>query len=124
MFVSTLLRNRSLHHRFLSTKAVKHVVMFGLRADADKQGIQAALLSLPASIPQIQTHELGVDLQLPAGQRHPAGPNRSLSWTVTFANTKDYLTYDTHPDHQHVVSLIKEGLVPGTRAAIQYEIEG
>lgn len=103
--------------------SVKHVVMFGLRPDADVAGIQRALLALPSSIPEIETHELGIDLRLPAGQTHPAGPNRTLAWTVTFANAEDYKVYDAHPEHQVVVKKIKDGMVANTRAAIQYELD-
>lgn len=103
------------------TIVVKHVVMFGVRPGTDMESIQSSLLALPNSIPQILDYELGVDLQLPAGQSHPAGPNRSLAWSVTFATTEDYQVYDRHSAHQEVVGRIKEVMIPGTRAAIQFE---
>ena len=96
--------------------------MFDLSVHAAmKQG----LLGLPKKLdPIIATHELGFDLKLPSGQEHPAGKNRSVIWTATFGSIKDYEAYDTSSEHVEVVStLIKPIIVPGSRSAIQYEME-
>ena len=83
---------------------------------------QAGLLNLPTCIQEITSCELGVDLKLEGGQKHPAGKNRSICWTATFASTTDYEIYETHEAHLQVITyLIKPVLEPGTRAAVQYE---
>lgn len=91
-------------------------------ADSEVEAMKEALLSLPGKIPQIVDHELGVDLKLEGGQNHPAGKNREIGWTVTFASKDDYEIYETHPDHLAVISdFIKPVTSPGSRSAIQYE---
>eukprot|EP00534_Pseudo-nitzschia_fraudulenta_P015141 CAMPEP_0201238662 /NCGR_PEP_ID=MMETSP0852-20130820/20312_1 /ASSEMBLY_ACC=CAM_ASM_000632 /TAXON_ID=183588 /ORGANISM="Pseudo-nitzschia fraudulenta, Strain WWA7" /LENGTH=111 /DNA_ID=CAMNT_0047533669 /DNA_START=240 /DNA_END=575 /DNA_ORIENTATION=- len=107
---------------------VRHVVMFTLQDDVAEDKVEAmkqGLLGLPKKLdPIIATHELGFDLKLPSGQDHPAGKNRSVVWTATFGSIKDYEAYDTSSEHVEVVStLIKPIIVPGSRSAIQYEVE-
>ena len=86
--------------------------------------MKKGLLELPQLIPEITSHELGEDLKLPGGQNHPAGKNRSLVWSATFKSAKDYETYETAEAHVKVITqLIKPIIVPGSRAAIQYNIE-
>jgi hypothetical protein len=86
---------------------------------AMKQG----LLSLPEKVDGFIGFELGTDLKLPAGQNHPAGKNRSIAWSASFANVADYDRYNESKEHVEVVNnLIKPITVPGSRAAIQYEI--
>jgi hypothetical protein len=105
---------------------VKHIVMFGLRQDITAEElaeVKSGLLALPGLISQIEDYELGVDLLLPAGQAHPAGKNRRISWTATFLSRKDYQTYETHPAHIALVqNVLKPAIEPATRAAIQYEV--
>jgi hypothetical protein len=105
---------------------IKHIVMFGLKEDLTDEkleGVKAGLLALPDKIPQILDCQLGVDLLLPAGQSHPAGNNRSISWMAEFASARDYQRYETHPAHVALIeNVLKPAMVPGTRAAIQYEV--
>jgi hypothetical protein len=78
--------------------------------------------SLPDKIPQIQDYELGLDLLLPAGQNHPAGPNRGFYWSPTFKSVEDYEAYDKSDAHQEFLAMLKPLVEPGSRAAIQFEI--
>lgn len=104
---------------------VKHVVMFGIDDDVPEEKVEevkAALLNLPKQIDVIQTCELGIDLKLSGGQNHPAGKNRTIARTVTFASAADYEIYDSHEAHVKIIKeVIKPTTTPGSRAAIQYE---
>ena len=104
---------------------VKHVVMFGLKDDLTPEQIETlkfGLIALKDIIPAIKTYELGVDLKLEAGQKHPGGKNRSMCWSVTFDTIADYETYDTHEAHTTLIKdMIKPFSIPGSRAAVQYE---
>ena len=85
--------------------------------------IQKDLLQLPVQLPSlIQSHELGVDLLLAAGQTNPAGPNRQVCWTAVFDSVQDYQAYDASPEHLKFLDKLREHVEPGSRAAIQYEI--
>jgi hypothetical protein len=104
---------------------VKHVVMFSFRQEVTRSEIrkvEQALLNLPKEIPQIQEFDLGSDLKLIAGQIHPAGKNRELCWSATFSCASDYKKYDRHPAHVAFLQTIKPLILPGSRAAIQYNI--
>jgi hypothetical protein len=84
--------------------------------------LKQGLLSLPTKVDGFIGHELGQDLKLEGGQTHPAGKNRSIVWTACFANVEDYEKYNDSEEHVEVVNnLIKPIIVPGSRAAIQYE---
>ena len=84
--------------------------------------LKEGLLSLPKKLDGFVGFELGEDLKLPGGQNHPSGKNRSISWMACFANVADYETYNDSKEHVDVVNqLIKPIIVPGSRAAIQYE---
>jgi hypothetical protein len=84
--------------------------------------MKAALLSLQKKVDGFIDCELGTDLKLPGGQNHPAGKNRSIAWCVSFASSSDYERYNDSEEHVDVVNnLIKPIIVPGSRAAIQYE---
>lgn len=112
--------------RFQSTMPIRHIVMFGFKEDATEQDVEkvkAGLLALPKQIPQIVSYELGEDIKLESGQTHPAGKNRVISWSPMFASAADYETYNTHPFHvDFLTNVLKPVLLPGSRAAIQYEI--
>jgi len=85
--------------------------------------IQQGLLDLPKRIPTIQSYELGRDLILPGGQNHPAGKNRVLSWTACFDSVQDYQIYEEHEAHKAFLAKLKDVVLPGSRAAIQYQIQ-
>ena len=83
---------------------------------------QDGMLAMPASIPEIVSYELGVDLKLAGGQSHPGGKNRAVCWTATFNDIPAYEVYEKHAAHLKVITeLIKPIMEPGTRAAVQYE---
>lgn len=105
---------------------VKHIVMFRLKPEATEADHQAIVDGLLALVDQsgvtMQSHEVGVDLRLPAGQAHPLGPNRQISWTCSFATVDDYNTYNTSAAHVAFLAALKPLVEPGSRAAIQYEV--
>jgi hypothetical protein len=105
---------------------VKHIVMVSLKKEATDTALElvrAGFLALPSEIPAIKTFELGQDLNLESGQTHPAGKNRVLSWTLTFDTPEDYETYNSHPSHQAFLKdILKPNMLPGSRAAIQYDM--
>jgi Stress responsive A/B Barrel Domain len=106
---------------------IKHVVMFNFKDETSNDTIQAikdGLLNLPKEINLIQDYELGVDMLLESGQKHPAGKNRLLCWSCTFDTVDDYETYSNHPVHTQLLeNYIKPNLLPASRAAIQYQIK-
>ena len=110
-----------------SNSVVKHFVMFEVRPDVpteDVEKMKQGLLNLWTTITWMQPYELGEDLKLPGGQNHPAGKNRTICWSATFEDVESYERYDQHPDHLACVNdLIKPNIVPGSRAAIQYELK-
>ncbi len=76
----------------------------------------------PKQINLITEYELGEDLKLPRGQNHPAGKNRTVCWSASFASIADYEVYEKHEAHIDVVTeKIKPIMIPGSRAAMQYE---
>lgn len=106
--------------------AIKHVVMFSFKDGTTKKEIakiQNGLLDLPKKIPTIRSYELGCDMKLAAGQNHPAGKNRVMSWTACFDSVKDYQVYDEHEAHKAFLGDLKEVVLPGSRSAIQYEVK-
>jgi Stress responsive A/B Barrel Domain len=114
-----------------NTMPVKHIVMFTLQDGVSSESIQAlkdGLLSLPKVLPptgiNITEYELGEDLLLEGGQNHPSGiKNRSIVWSVTCPTVEDYISYEKSQQHIDVIqNQIKPIIVPGSRAAIQYEI--
>jgi hypothetical protein len=117
--------------RLFSTAAVgrgiiKHVVMFSFKDGTSKKEIakiKNGLLDLPKKIPTIRSYELGCDLNLPAGQNHPAGKNRVISWTACFDSIEEYQEYDDHEAHKAFLGGLKEVVLPGSRSAIQYEVK-
>ena len=125
MILSTLGSRKCLLSSVRTFASVKHVVMFRFKpgtSTSDVEKIHKGLLSLPKQIPEIKAYELGVDLLLPSGQNHPAGPNRQVSWTATFDNVEDYQTYNDSDEHKEFLGNLKDLVEPGSRAAIQYEV--
>jgi hypothetical protein len=104
---------------------VKHIVMFEVPDDVPAEKVEKlkqGLLSLPGEIDVITEYELGEDLKLEGGQTHPAGKNRTISWSACFASVEHYETYEKHQAHIDVVNnKIKPIITPGSRAAIQYK---
>mmetsp|Transcript_2485 Transcript_2485/g.6625 ORF Transcript_2485/g.6625 Transcript_2485/m.6625 type:complete len:136 (+) Transcript_2485:61-468(+) len=135
MWKTTLALVLAASHLLVSTQVValstmpkvKHVVMFTVQDGVSEEAVEAmksGLLGLPKVLPEIASHELGEDLKLTGGQNHPAGKNRSVVWSATFRSVDDYETYETSKEHVDVVTtLIKPIIVPGSRAAIQYNID-
>jgi len=104
---------------------VKHIVMFGFKegtTEDDLGRIKAALLALPKEIPTILSFELGEDLLLESGQKHPAGKNRRICWSACFGTSEAFEAYQSHPAHQAFINLLKTVVEPGSRAAIQYGV--
>lgn len=111
----------------LAMAFVKHIVMFRLKEESktsDFETVYKALQDLPKEIPQIKKFELGKDMLLPAGQNHPAGPNRQVAWVLGFESVADYEAYDQSPVHKAFLSdILLPRIEPGSRSAIQYEVD-
>jgi Stress responsive A/B Barrel Domain len=110
---------------FAVNMPVKHIVMFRFKegtTEDEIQGICQELLALPKAIDCIRSYEVGQDLLLEGGQKHPLGRNRRVAWTVTFDSANDYETYNSCEAHLAFLQKLKPLLDPGSRAAIQYEI--
>ena len=106
---------------------IKHIVMFRLKdecGEADLEIVREGLRALPAKIPAIVKHELGADLRLDGGQTHPLGKNRQLAWSVYFEDVSAYDDYDRSDAHREFLrDVMAPRLEPGSRAAIQYEVD-
>jgi Stress responsive A/B Barrel Domain len=104
---------------------LKHIVMFSFRESVSAASIQAVrerLLELPSRIALIKSFEIGMDIGLESGQNHPAGKNRAICWSISCDSPSAYETYAAHPAHQEFLQMLKPLILPGSRAAIQYEI--
>ena len=100
--------------------------MFDFRDETgadDIEKVKQSLLELPNRIRTIQTYELGQDLLLPSGQSHPAGRNRRLCWSCTFSDAQSFEAYQVHRAHQDFLRLLRPLVSPGSRAAIQYQVD-
>mmetsp|Transcript_71957 Transcript_71957/g.127609 ORF Transcript_71957/g.127609 Transcript_71957/m.127609 type:complete len:136 (+) Transcript_71957:45-452(+) len=111
---------------FSQTRAmsVRHVVMFSFKDEVSDQQITALKAdfdAMPSKIEVIKGHDSGIDIQLPSGQNHPTGKNRAFVWSCDFEDEAKYEEYATHPDHVAVLAKVKELMLPGSRAAIQYQ---
>eukprot|EP00435_Cladocopium_sp_Y103_P038200 s2762_g10.t1 len=107
-----------------AAKGLRHVVMIGVKESTSNEQILAVKEGLAAlkDTCGILEFEFGTDLQLPSGQSHPAGKNRSCTWYADFPSVEAYEAYAAHPEHVKVINdLIKPIMEPGSRAAIQYE---
>lgn len=111
---------------FSAAAMLKHIVMFDFKrnvSEVDVDRIKLGLLDLPKAISSIQSYEIGYDLLLESGQKHPLGKNRRLSWTATFRSAAAYEAYARHPDHVAFLQQLKPLLLRRSRAAIQYEMK-
>mgnify|MGYP001804198792 CR=1 FL=1 len=98
--------------------------MFRLKegsTQTDQEAVKEGLLELARSVPEIRSYEIGQDLLLESGQKHPFGPNRHVAWTAIFDNTQDYQTYNESSAHQEFLALLKPLVDGSSRAAIQYD---
>jgi hypothetical protein len=85
-------------------KELRHVVLFGWKANADTatiKGIVAAFRTLPSQIKTIQAFEWGVN-------NSPEKLNQGLThcFLLTFANEKDRDDYLVHPAHKAFTQLL------------------
>ncbi len=76
-------------------------------------GILDGLRSLPDTVPEIESYEVGTDLGRAEG-------NASLGIVADFASWADYETYRDHPVHR---ALLHDQIRPvlATRCAVQHE---
>ncbi len=92
-----------------------HVVLMRLTDDAPAGSAQAivdALLTLPASIPELQTYQVSTDAGL-------AEDNYDIAVVATLADEAAYRAYVAAPSHQKIiVELIRPVLE--RRAAVQF----
>jgi hypothetical protein len=98
---------------------IRHIVTWKLTAeDAETKATAFDQLAegfgaLPALIPEIKTLHLGRDLDETA-------TNWDVALIVDFANTGDLDTYQVHPEHEKVKSLVRS--LTGDRSAIDFEL--
>lgn len=64
--------------------------------DEQRQAVVAALRALPASIEQIVSYHVGLDLGWADG-------NASVAVVAQFSSQEDWQAYQDHPDHQAVI---------------------
>ena len=89
----------------LSTSVLRHVVLFGFKATASPEQIQAverAFSALPASIDGIQTLEWGTNVS-------PENANAGYThcFLLTFATEADRDAYLPHPAHKAFGAFIR-----------------
>jgi hypothetical protein len=98
---------------------IRHVISWKLTAeDAAARElasgeIVAALESLPAVIPEIVSLTVGRNIAYPES-------NWDLVLIADFANLVDVETYRVHPEHEKVVTIIRERV--SARSAVDFEL--
>lgn len=93
---------------------IKHIVMFRLEGEGKELAaaqFKKAIEALPASVPQLKSAEIGIDLG------HIAG-NWDIVLTAVCANEADLAAYAAHPDHLACVDIIKPMLA--ARACVDF----
>ncbi len=93
---------------------IKHIVMFRLEGEGKEQAaaqFKKAIEALPASVPQLKSAEVGIDLG------HISG-NWDIVLTAECADEADLAAYSAHPDHLACVAIIKPLLA--ARACVDY----
>lgn len=93
---------------------IKHIVMFRLEGEGKELAaaqFKKAIEALPASVPQLKSAEIGIDLG------HIAG-NWDIVLTAVCANEADLAVYAAHPDHLACVDIIKPMLA--ARACVDF----
>jgi Stress responsive A/B Barrel Domain len=92
-----------------------HIVTMTFKADTpagQAEKIVAALMALPASLPQIKEYRAGTDLGLVEG-------NFDLGLVATFEDEAGYRAYSTAPAHLAIIEELVRPYVD-RRAAIQF----
>jgi hypothetical protein len=97
---------------------IRHIVTWKFAAE-DVAGkteafdrMAVAFGALPHAIPQIKTLHLGRDVDETPG-------NWDVALVVDFASTADLETYQVHPEHEKVKTIVKT--LTGERSAIDFE---
>jgi len=92
---------------------IKHIVMWKLRDKADAVEIKARLEALKGKIPGLLNIEAGIDF-LESEQ------SADLVLYAELQNREALEAYQSHPDHQAVVPLVKAAAV--ARTVVDYEV--
>lgn len=80
---------------------IKHIVLFKLKNPADLEKAYAALEGLRDKIPELLELEIGKNFTI-------SERAFDLSLISTFASTADLNSYQNHPHHLPVVTLMRE----------------
>lgn len=94
---------------------IKHLVLIRFRGDADSAAIDAivaGLNGLPALISEIRSFQVGRDLLR-------TERSYDLALVSDFADLAALARYQVHPEHQKVVTLIKQAA--SSVVAVDYE---
>ncbi len=94
---------------------IKHLVMFRFREDAGSAAIDAivaGLNGLPALIPEIRSFQVGQDVL--RSER-----SYDLALVSDFDDLEALGRYQVHPEHQKVVTLVKQAA--SSVVAVDYE---
>jgi hypothetical protein len=82
---------------------IKHIVFFRVLETTDKQNLildlKSRLESLPSTIDSIDKFEVGMNFS-------PREAAYDLALVSDFKSRQDLETYNTHPDHQKLVSYL------------------
>lgn len=99
---------------------IKHIVMWTLKDEAAGAGkaenarkMKQSLEALSGLIPSLTKIEVGVDV-------FAAAPACDVILYSEFATRADLDAYQVHPEHQKVVTFVKE--VAASRSVVDYEI--
>jgi hypothetical protein len=89
----------------MEKSVLRHVVLFGYKADADSAGIQKvvdAFKALPGKISEIKQFEYGIN-------NSPENLNQGLThcFLLTFESEEDRNAYLVHPDHKAFGDVLK-----------------
>jgi len=91
---------------------VKHIVMWKLRDKADAAEIKECLEALAGRIPGLLNIEVGIDF-LESEQ------SADVVLYAELESREALKTYQSHPEHQAVVPLVKEAAI--ARTVVDYE---
>jgi len=92
---------------------IKHIVMWKLRNKADAEIIKDNLEALLGKIPGLLNVEVGIDFS-------DSEQSADVVLYSEFESREALAAYQSHPDHQAVIPLVKAAAV--SRVVVDYEV--
>jgi len=92
---------------------IKHIVMWKLRNKADAEIIKDNLEALMGKIPGLLKVEVGIDFS-------DSEQSADVVLYSELASREALLAYQSHPEHQAVIPLVKAAAV--SRTVVDYEV--